>query len=662
MTQFLRILGGLLLAILMTACGGGGGSPGTTPVGGGGGGSGSGGGGSTPPAGGPTVVLSIVNAAGTASTRISLGGSYMARATLRDSAGAAVANRLVSFSVSNEAIAVVSPTSALTDASGLAQVAIAPASITSLGAATLTADATIDGGSVTGQVDFGVSSSSLTLSDIALGTANLPSGGNTSISVTALIDGAPSSGVPVNVSFVASCGRINGVGSSFSTTTNGSGVASAVYSAVNSDGSLCSGAVTLTASSAGTSARTASISVPAPVANAITFMTATPSQIYVAGSGALEQAVVKFKVLSGATPLANVAVRFSILVNPGGVGLNASGATADVTATTDAAGQVSASVFSGTIPGPVKVRASLVSDLTVFAETQDLNVSSGPPSQRFMSLSVGTFNIEGWNLDGTPTTLTVRIADRQGNPVENGTVVNFTAEGGQVASSCSTLKANGISSCSVDFISQNPRPASGRVSVLAFASGTKDYVDVNGNNQYDAGIDTLVQIGDAYRDDNENGAFEAGEFVVPRGGTVSCATAGWPFPSRADTCDSGLATTVRQQTVILFSSSNPWLELDTFNSSSAAFRLSSVDNPLLPLPAGTTVAVEMADATNDGLSCSLDKLLGSVVVNVPPSHDPSLSQATSHQATLKNCSSGDLMSIKVTVPSGLETIFVRTVP
>jgi hypothetical protein len=652
MMNLIKVVCGMLFAALMTACGGGGGNPGSTNTGGG----------SSPSTASVTVVVSIHDSDGAVASGITLGDSYSARAVVRQRSGAAVANRLVTFSVSNAALAVLTPETALTNSAGVAEVAITPASITALGAATLSANVDVNGTAATGQTDFAVSSSSLTLSPITLGSSTLASGGNTSLSVTALIGGVPTSGIPVNVTFSASCGRINNSGSSFSTTTSGSGVASAVYSAVNADGTLCSGTVILTASSAGTTARTASVTVAQPAANAVTFVSATPAQIFVAGSGALEQSVVKFKVFAGPTPLANVSVRFSLLVNPGGVGLNAAGATADVTATTDSQGEATVAVFSGTIPGPVKVRASLVSDASVFAETQNLNVSSGPPSQRFMSLSVETFNIEGWNRDGSSTRLTARLADRQGNPVEDGTVVNFTAEGGQVASSCATVRVNGISSCSVDFISQNPRPQGGRVSILAFASGTKDYVDVNGNNRYDEGIDTLVQIGDAYRDDNEDGAFEAGEFLVPRGGTLACPTAGWPFPSRADTCDASLATTVRQQTIILFSSSNPLVVTKSLSQTSFDFELASVHNPLLPLPAGTSVAAETADRTDNQKGCAVDKVFQTVVPNIGPSLDATVSLATSHQVALKDCATGDLLSIKITVPSGLETTFTYTLP
>ena len=280
-------------------------------------------------------------------------------------------SRLVTFSLSNGALATLVPDTALTDGSGVARVAISPASLNALGATTLTATAAAtNGDALVGKTDFSVSASNILLSALAVGSSNLASGANTTVSTTASVNGAPSTGIPVNVTFSASCGRVNNGSSSFSTTTNGSGVASVVYTAVNADGTLCSGPVTISASSAGATSRSVTVTVAASVANAMTFVSATPAQIFVAGSGALEQSVATFKALAGTTPMASVPVKFSIIVNPGGVGLTSSGSTADVTATTDSSGQASVTVFSGTIPGPVKVRASLVSDPTVFAERQ----------------------------------------------------------------------------------------------------------------------------------------------------------------------------------------------------------------------------------------------------------------------------------------------------
>ena len=76
--------------------------------------------------------------------------------------------------------------------------------------------------------------------------------------------------------------------------------------------------------------------------------------------------------------------------------------------------------------------------------------------------------------------MTVSIADRQGNPVPDGTQINLTTESGVlVPPSCFT--AGGTSTCNVQLRSQGSRPANGRVSILAYLPGEEDYVDANGN-------------------------------------------------------------------------------------------------------------------------------------------------------------------------------------
>ena len=644
--RWMRYMVTALAAGFLAACGGGGGSGGTP-------GGGTGGGTPTPA---PIVTVAIVNGSGATVSSVNVGGAFMAQATLKSAAGAAIAGRLVTFEVSDATIATLTPATALTDAAGLAQVKLEPASLSARGAATVKASATVDTEAVTGSTDFAVSASSLALSTLTISPTSLASGGNATVSTTATIGGAPAGATPVNVAFSASCGRIDGQDTttgSFSKTTNGSGVVSVAYSSVSGSGQPCSGSVTITASSAGATAQTGALTVAAPVANTVTFVDAAPQQIFVAGSGAAEQAVLRFRVLSSVgTSLASVPVRLSIETNPGGVGLGASGAMGAVTTTSDADGYVSIATFSGTIPGPVRVRATLVSNPAVFAESQFLTVASGPPSQRFMSLSASKISLEGWALDGSPTTLTVRLADRQGNAVEDGTVVNFTAEGGQVARSCATTRTDNISSCSVSFVTQNPRPAGGRASVLAYTEGTKDYVDVNGNNIFDAG-DTLVQLGDAYRDDNENNAFDTGEFLVPRGAAGTCAGAGGSFPSRTNTCDGGLATTVRQQAVLLFGSTKPSISGIVATTTRLSFLLHSEDNVLLPMPAGTLVS-----ATTSPSSCTIDNVAGTPVADARPSPGRPLESLASNVAlSLSSCAAGNTVTITVTAPSCLATTF-----
>ena len=661
----------LLIAVLgLSGCGGGGGSPGTpsgssaTPALG----SAVGGGGTAvlpvAAASAPKLTALVVSQAGASVTSITVGGGFSAQATLVDASGIAVVGKLVTFALGDATIATLTPTTALTSATGTAKVSLLPASITSSGAATLTASSDFNGSIVTGKVDFSVAASSLTLSSIVAGSTTLASGANTSLAVTALIAGQASKAIPVNVTYSVSCGRVNGVTTAggVSVTTDGSGVASAVFSAVALDGSLCSGDVIVGVSSPNATPQTITLSVAPATANAVTFVSANPAQIFVSGTGAADQSVAVFKVSSSAgTVLANISVQFTIATNPGGVGLGAAGLTTQVVGITDTAGLVSVSLFSGTIPGPVKVRATLTSNSAVFSESQNLTVASGPPSQRFMSLAVQTSNIEGWAVDGISTQLTVRLADRQGNAVVDGTVVNFTAEGGQVASSCATLRVSGISQCSVSFVSQNPRLIGGRASVLAYTEGTKDYVDVNGNNRYDDGIDTLIKIGDAYRDDDENGSYQsaAGEFLIPRFGTEACSGAlDLRFPSRANTCDTKLATTVRQQAVILFSSSKPSLDVMAVSLSGFSFRIRSADNLLLPMPAGTTVSASAIDSNSlDGLTCAVATPPVSPIPNVDPTTNPLSDISTVNNVGMKDCVQGDGVIINVTSPTGLLTTF-----
>lgn len=670
-----------LFLVLLGACSGGGGSAGSTTSGSSSGGTttnGTGGAGTvTTVFSTPTMVVTVINNSGAEVSSIAIGGGFKVSALLRDGNSSPIVGKLVTFSLNGATISTVSPATALTNGAGIATANLSPSAANSVGAAQISGAADINGVVISGNRDFAVSATNITLAPLTASAVNLPSGGGTQLSTSALISGIPVNGIAVNVVFSASCGRINGLDASsgVSVTANGVGLATASYDAVSATGNLCSGAVSVSAASSGAPVQTLALTVASPIANAVTYVGANPAKIFVAGSGAFEQSIVKFKVLSSAgTPLSGVNVTFSIVTNPGGIGLNASGSTGNVTADSNAAGEVFVSVFSGTIPGPVKLKAALTTNSAVFAESQNLTVASGPPSQRFMSLSVETFNIEGWGIDGSSTKLTARVADRQGNAVEDGTVVNFTAEAGQVAVSCATARVNGLSQCSVDFQSQNPRPAGGRVSVMAYLAGTKDYVDVNGNNKYDAGIDTLVSIGNAYRDDNENGVFDSGEFVLPRGGTLVCPSTGAPFPSATDTCDSSLETTVRQQATILYSSSSPDFSAPQFSSqavllstplgtittiqySNVSLRIGSDVNTLLPMPAGTTVTAEAA-----GGQCAVDKQFGSPVPNVNPTNDPNRNLRTGFSVFLKTCYSGNSVFVTVKSPGGLATTLLISLP
>ncbi len=641
----MNLLKTIFAAVALTvlgACGGGGGSAGA-PI-------------ASPKS--SLLGLQVFDSSNAPVSNVTFGGANYVKATFKEAGGAPIVGRTVTFGLAGAAIAEFPPfkttsTTALTNSAGEAQVLIAPLSVATQGAATLTAQASsADGTSYSGSIDFAVAAAAITLGPLNLGSSTLNTGGNTSVTVTAQFNSLAAVGV--GVSLMADCGTVNPV-----ITTDGTGTASGTYSAVKTDGTSCRGLVTLSASAVGSTVRNASLTVAAPVANAINFVSATPTQIFIKGSGAAEQSVALFKVLdSGGVAMPNVPVVFSLTINPGGVGLGASGAVGTVTANSDASGIATVTLFSGTIPGPVEVKAALANTPTVFTTSKNLTVASGPPSQNHFSLSVGTVNLEGATLDGASTDLTVRVADRQGNPVADGTVINFTAEGGQVAPSCATLRdVAGHAVCSVKFITQNPRTVDGRVSVLAYAEGHKEYIDANGNNAYDAGLDTLVDIGDAYRDDNENGQYDGGEFVIPKSGVALCAGAGSPFPARANTCTGAAnqSATVRQQTVLLFASGSAAFTLISAANSFVTVRVNSAGYPLLPMPYGTTIS-----AATTG-TCKAGTITPATVPNKGPGL-PSTQLGTLHTIALSTCAAGDTVMVIATSPSGVVSTASYSVP
>ncbi len=249
-------------------------------------------------------------------------------------------------------------------------------------------------------------------------------------------------------------------------------------------------------------------------------------------------------------------------------GLTIDSVAGPVVKQTDANGEVSVSIQAGTLPTPYWVLATVnVGGVNRTTSSTLLTVSTGRPTQARFSLSAEYYNLEGLRYDSGATTscndvvcarVTVVAADTFGNPVPDGTVVNFISEGGTFdRPSCQT--AAGV--CTVVFRSANSRPADGRVTIVAYAVGEEDYDDANGNNRYDAG-ETFRELGWLYLDSNENLQRDALEAEVPFTGAASvgaCVNGGvatFGVPSKPGTCDGVWgAAHVRRAAVFTFSDS-----------------------------------------------------------------------------------------------------------
>jgi hypothetical protein len=211
-----------------------------------------------------------------------------------------------------------------------------------------------------------------------------------------------------------------------------------------------------------------------------------------------------------------------------------------VTKLSDSLGNVTARINSGTVPTSVRIRAVLhTPNGDVSTVSSALAVAVGLPSQLNFSLSQGTFNIEGYNTDGTPNTYQIIAADRLGNPVPDGTSINYITEGGQVeAIKFTQVGSDGIARAVANFVSSEPRPLDGRVTVLAYALGEESFLDTNGNNVFDSGED-YQDLGNVYLDRAFDGNYNAAlDQLIPLSisGTDICHD---PDPSSASLLNKG---------------------------------------------------------------------------------------------------------------------------
>lgn len=611
MTEYLRnALGALLLLGTLGLAGCGGGS-----AGGGAAATGTGTGSGTTPAATAGVSVTLTDpATGAARTSIALGSPAKANATVLDSSGKAVANTVVTFAIAPTGLASMTPVTgtALTNASGVASIQIDPASLAAAGAAMITATASVGKVSVSGSMGFTISAVAAGLSGLAAGQNPLSAYGTTSVTVN--VTGVPAT-TPVTVNFSSLCSA-SGKATLPASVQSVNGVATATY---KDNG--CGATDTISASIAGTSVTaTTSLLVNSPGVASIQFVSATPATIVLTGTGGAglsESSIVAFKVVdSNNQPIANRLVNFALTTTTGGIYLGVQSGT------TGADGTVQVSVNAGTNPTAVWVTAT-VANTPFTTQSTMLRISTGRPAQDRFSLSVGNHNIEGWSNDGVTTPVNIIASDRVGNPVPDGTAVNFIAEGGQIQPTCTTTGGT----CSVTFTSANPRPTldsepsvfavtAGRATVLAYALGEESFTDLNGTNIY-AAPDNFNDLGDVFLDNNEDHVWQQGEQFIPFNlANVSACNPSTPgahpiiansplAPSKAGSCDGAWGSAhVRQNDVIVMSGSAayinksapvpgsvPNLAYSMGGACSATISFYLFDINRNPMPAGTALVI-----------------------------------------------------------------------
>lgn len=505
--QFLSRCFAALLLLAVAACGGGGGSAGTPGLGGGG---------STAT---PKISVSLSTSTVTAAAPATV------TATLVDAAGVPIAGQVVTFA-STGGLGRFSAPTALTNASGVATVILSPANATGSGADTVTATVSLASGVITGSIGYQLTATNVTIASFVSDVSTIAAYGQTQLTVTLA---GHQAGTPVNVVLSSSCVTKKLATLTPEAVTTSTGTATFTY---RDAGCGSFDAIDgLQASVTGTAA-TASIqlTLTAPTVSSMSFVSASPAVIFLKGSGFVENSNVTFQVrdANGAgVPNRRVVLEPTTLAG----GLLIDGGSVPVSKLTDSEGKVLVRVNAGTVPTPVRVRATLEGS-AISTVSSNLSIAVGLPSQNNFSMAIGTFNMEGYNVDGMPNTFTIIASDRLGNPVPDGTAINFVTESGQVQSSrTSATGADGLSRAVANFQSASPRPVDGRYTVVAYALGEESFLDANGNNVFDEGED-YQDLGDVFIDRLYNGTYNALEdqFIsLTTGGTAACREATSPL-------------------------------------------------------------------------------------------------------------------------------------
>lgn len=506
---------------------------------------------------------------------------------------------------------------ALTDAAGVAQVSLSPASLSAAGATTISASAQVSATAVTNSIGYSIGAATVTVSapTFGIGVAPLSAFGTTSVTVN-VTSGGVAMTTPQTVTFSSACAASGKAVLGSVVTVNG--VATGSY---RDNG--CAGTDTVTASvSGGLATSSTALTVTAPTTGSIQYVSATPTNIGLKGSGGVNTAQVSFKVAdSGGNPISGKTVTFGLSTSVGGITL------ASPTGISDAAGLVFAVVNSGNVSTPVRVTASTPGatlGTTLTSQSSQLSITTGIADQTGFSLAASTLNIEGLSHDGITTVMTARLADHFKNPAPDGTTVNFTTEAGSIVGTCSTVAGG----CSATLTSQGLRPTNGRVTILAYAVGEESFVDLNGNGVADLTPNEMLDINanstdlaEAFVDYDENGSRNASEPFVDydQSGTFTAADGKYSgvlcgATSSAGTCATSQTVHVRSSNVVVFSGSTPvvtaWsiaaipVALSSINmklgcnnlTDSSPFTIRVLDANGNAMPAGTTIAL----STNNG--------------------------------------------------------------
>lgn len=603
------------------------------------------------------IVLSDTN--GVVTNTITVSG-VTAKVKVTDASGSGIGGALVTFTGAGVTFGT-SNGAVLTNADGEASISVKPENSTDTGSYQLTATVSHkDLTATTTPYNYSLQAANISFENMVAAATSLDSGSSTIITLKTQDSVTKNNQNNVTVNFSTSCGSFD----NNSVVSSNQGDVAVTYKAVDVNGKLCEGAQKIIATGSNVSvSKSVDVQIAAIAANSLVYTTESKVNLVTRNSGSASSGSIEFTVYANGTPAANQDVNIELTKGPSDLSFITDGNRTSKTVKSDASGKVAVNLYPGNLPGPVEIKATLVSNTNIFVLSKEVAVASGRVTQNGLSLSATKTALSG-DSDGDTSIIVARMVDRVGNPVPDGTVVSFISEGGSITPNCSTT--NGA--CSVTLTTQNPRPLDRRVSVLAFVEGDKTYTDVNNDNMYTAGLDKLTQnIGDFFLDDNENNVKDEGEFKYVRGvfGAV-CIPSTIGQPNLDSTCDNQLDAVLRRQMRFAFSSETPtFIALSGVDSSitkalPGVFKFQMYGNNLrtVPMPSGTTIVAKAKDNTENDLACEADVISGFVPVPgsmdllLPNTFPQSDNGVVTYSVRSVKCAVGDEIRLTITTPNG----------
>ena len=442
---------------------------------------------------------------------------------------------------------------------------------------------------------------------------SLSSGGSTSVIATVADTDGNLYQDPVTINFTSACSS-QGLASIDSPIDVLGGIASTTYTATG-----CSGDDLITASATineVTTTATGTVSVQPANVGSLHFVSTDPELIGIKGAGLNEVATVRFMVSdTDGNPAFGKDISFSLNTTIGGITFNPTRATSNLD------GIVETYVQSGTVATSVRVTAVLDSNPAIATQSDGLVIATGIADQNSFSISASVLNPEAWFHDGEEVTINILASDHFNNPVADGTAVYFTTEGGQIEPQCVTLEGG----CSVIWRSSDPRPVDGRVTILATTLGEESFTDANANGVLDDPPDAYTDLGEAFRDDDEDGVFDAVEELRELDGNgtynggdgeyngVLCDLDGDALINAVNVCSSTKNTYVRGSIVLVMSAPASNIDfvddaldsitsLECPNQSLCTGIVIISDLHFQPVPAGSKVEIKTSNGTLESAS------------------------------------------------------------